>query len=612
MSYFSSEQGGGGPGTPQNLADTLAIGNSTGGIAISSPDTLNQLNVTDVGSSLSAGLGATYLTLDPNDTATLYAPKVDINASTRTYVSTPDFEVRGSGTYDDPTFYVIDSLQRMFYTVNGYTKFLIDNIADQFGLGDLDNESTGTNFSVYPIHNKALFTNADTKALFGINIDPTYSLDVAGSTTVAPAEYTSSGGTGLDDMTSSGTYTGTSDSVYVITIVSTGSPDKINITKNGIAFSTGIDIITGPQLIADGVYYDFASDTGHTNGNYWTISATANGIINTTSGYYINGREFANQDYNNSITSIGANSLSSKSDNTNSIVSVGSDSLVNVSDSSGIVSIGGANGNNIVHQSNVVLIGDRAELNSASPTGHAIAIGHHSITADNTFVAGSPDSIIKDVYFADGIETKNPTTLNIHGTNTSNADHVGGIIQIDGGMSRGDKNGGSVIIQTSPAGASGSSQNALQASVEYDANGNIRASRLHDNATAQGSASEQDIRSGTYRPTVGLLASGNIVGATTTMANWKRVGNIVTVSGEFEVKPTTTLTATFFDLTLPVPSNFTQNYNLSGTAVSGATFTNMSAVVYADVTNDKAKVQFISTDVTNNNTWSYFYQYEVL
>lgn len=128
----------GGSGGSQTLEQTLTLGNSTGGLSIISPDTLNQLTISDVGATLSAGLGATFLTLDPNDTATLYAPKVDINASTRNYISTPDFEVRGSGTYDYPTFYVLENLQKMFYTVNGFEKFTIDAANGLYRLGDID------------------------------------------------------------------------------------------------------------------------------------------------------------------------------------------------------------------------------------------------------------------------------------------------------------------------------------------------------------------------------------------------------------------------------------------------------------------------------------------
>lgn len=143
----------------------------------------------------------------------------------------------------------------------------------------------------------------------------------------------------------------------------------------------------------------------------------------------------------------------------------------------------------------------------------------------------------------------------------------------------------------------------------HDFNGNLRASGNHNNATAQGSATQQDFRSGTYSPT--LANQTNIDGtATASTAQWKRIGNVVTVSGMFTADPTLPTTATSFTLTLPVASNLGATSDLCGTAFCG-NIAAMGAAIQGNVAGDIAVVRWISSDTTSQ-AWSYIYMYTVI
>lgn len=142
---------------------------------------------------------------------------------------------------------------------------------------------------------------------------------------------------------------------------------------------------------------------------------------------------------------------------------------------------------------------------------------------------------------------------------------------------------------------------------EMDANGNLRAFNLHNNATAQGNASNQDIRSGTYTPTATAL--NNYSDVTPSLAQWNRVGNVVTVSGQVLCDAITTATFSSFELSLPVASAITTTAQASGAAFSGAVAEGQQ--VLSNIANNTA--EFWATPVaTTAQTFSYTYTYVVL
>ncbi len=110
--------------------------------------------------------------------------------------------------------------------------------------------------------------------------------------------------------------------------------------------------------------------------------------------------------------------------------------------------------------------------------------------------------------------------------------------------------------------------------------------------------------SGTYTPTLTNVA--NIDASTAYVCQYMRVGNVVTVSGQVSIDPTTAATFTQLELSLPVASNFANAYELSGTAVSIVGLNSCS--VYASIANDRAVIGFITNSVTNQGyTFSFTY-----
>jgi len=80
-------------------------------------------------------------------------------------------------------------------------------------------------------------------------------------------------GSGLDDLTSEGTYSGTNNKTYRVEIQIAGTPDKFRWSDtDGATWNVeDIDIIVGPITLNDGVKIEFENITGHTAKDYWQI-----------------------------------------------------------------------------------------------------------------------------------------------------------------------------------------------------------------------------------------------------------------------------------------------------------------------------------------------------
>lgn len=79
-------------------------------------------------------------------------------------------------------------------------------------------------------------------------------------------------GTGLNDVTIGGVYTGSSTKNYRIKITSIGTPDTFQWSADDGSTYNGTDINvqnTGPITVNEGVSVNFLNTTGHTNGDYW-------------------------------------------------------------------------------------------------------------------------------------------------------------------------------------------------------------------------------------------------------------------------------------------------------------------------------------------------------
>jgi hypothetical protein len=112
--------------------------------------------------------------------------------------------------------------------------------------------------------------------------------------------------------------------------------------------------------------------------------------------------------------------------------------------------------------------------------------------------------------------------------------------------------------------------------------------------------------SGTYTPS--LTNTTNVAASTVSQAfNYMRVGNFVMVSGGITVDPTATGN-TVIKLSLPIASNFTAGFDLTGNGTSQ--LSNMVGNLQADATNDLAQLTF-QASVATSEAWRVMFMYEV-
>jgi len=93
-------------------------------------------------------------------------------------------------------------------------------------------------------------------------------------------------GAGTDDLTFSGTYTGTeAENVYYVEVTAAGTPDTVKFCdSDGNAIRTGISCSTTFTSLADGITFLTTSASGHTSGDKWYTTCAAIKSGNVSSG----------------------------------------------------------------------------------------------------------------------------------------------------------------------------------------------------------------------------------------------------------------------------------------------------------------------------------------
>jgi hypothetical protein len=116
--------------------------------------------------------------------------------------------------------------------------------------------------------------------------------------------------------------------------------------------------------------------------------------------------------------------------------------------------------------------------------------------------------------------------------------------------------------------------------------------------------------SGTYTPT--LTGVTNIQGLVAFVCQYVQLGDVVTVSGQINLDPTST-GDTAFGISLPVASNFASRTQCGGILTTGESVGGpMSAFgIYADATNDRAAV-YGNVLFTANIATSFIFSYKVI
>lgn len=120
--------------------------------------------------------------------------------------------------------------------------------------------------------------------------------------------------------------------------------------------------------------------------------------------------------------------------------------------------------------------------------------------------------------------------------------------------------------------------------------------------------SDTNLTSGTYTPTLTNVA--NLDGSTAYQCQYIRIGNTVTVSGKVDVDPTLATTSTQLGISLPIASNLGATEDCAGTAFASG-IAGQGAAILGDAANDRAQMQWMSTDITNQAMY-FTFTYEVI
>lgn len=100
---------------------------------------------------------------------------------------------------------------------------------------------------------------------------------------------------------------------------------------------------------------------------------------------------------------------------------------------------------------------------------------------------------------------------------------------------------------------------------------------------------------GTYTPT--LTNTTNVAASTAYSCQWMQADGSITVSGRIDLDPTAA-GQVVLGISLPVPSALTASNECAGTAVC-PTVAGQAAAILGDATNDRATLEYIAVDVTN-------------
>lgn len=81
-------------------------------------------------------------------------------------------------------------------------------------------------------------------------------------------------GSGLNDLTPSGTYSGIRGIIYKVVVTTVASPDKIDWYKDGVLQAADVTVTGSAQNLDLGVKVAFAANNGHTLLDQWEFEAT--------------------------------------------------------------------------------------------------------------------------------------------------------------------------------------------------------------------------------------------------------------------------------------------------------------------------------------------------
>jgi hypothetical protein len=114
---------------------------------------------------------------------------------------------------------------------------------------------------------------------------------------------------------------------------------------------------------------------------------------------------------------------------------------------------------------------------------------------------------------------------------------------------------------------------------------------------------------GTYNPTV--TGGANYSSSSSVKGKYQRIGNIVTVTISGNVTPTATSTAVVFDVSLPISSNFTDQYDAVGGGAGSFAGSDENVLALANTTDDRIQLSMSAVASTSARYFAITIQYEV-
>jgi hypothetical protein len=259
-------------------------------------------------------------------------------------------------------------------------------------------------------------------------------------------------------------------------------------------------------------------------------------------------------------------------------------------------------------------------------TAHVRNVDHSAVTmtAGAGLTGGGTIEATRtlDVGAGAGI-TVNANDVALDTASTRNTDHAGVTLTAGAGLTGGGTiesnrtfdvgagtgvtvNANDVALDTSHARNVDHSAVTITAGAGLTGGGTIEATRTLDIGAGTGiTVNANDVALtvqtayGTYTPT--LTNTTNLDGSTAYSCQYLRVGDVVTVSGRVDANPTAA-GATALGISLPIASNFTLAgvSECAGVAFA-ASVAGQGANISADVTNDRANMQWVAVDTANRD-----------
>ena len=113
--------------------------------------------------------------------------------------------------------------------------------------------------------------------------------------------------------------------------------------------------------------------------------------------------------------------------------------------------------------------------------------------------------------------------------------------------------------------------------------------------------------SGVYTPA--LTNGTNVAASTAYQCQWMRIGDVVTVSGKFDVDPTSASVLTHLSITLPVASNFGAEEDVGGAC--SATGYGAAGGIRGNIAANEADVWCFPVSALNQS-WAFVFTYQVI